>query len=193
MLPDDVLSTRVVASTLLLPDGRQGGMLHDFEMGGIALNDGSQGIDLQLWVCWVDRTDNVRVREYAGVGAGTVLFNQPGVIRLSLSFDSNMQPAIAYEIDEEVRFFWFDSLSSGFVTTSYAGARTPRVTHDDKRDFEASKSDVLLVYLRDDGLYQRKQRDRYLIEYPLEVSLPKTLRLVNVAMGTNYRVHFEMR
>lgn len=193
MLPSDVLSTRPVVSSLLLPDGRQGGMLHDFEMGGVALNDGSQGIELQLWVCWVDRSDNVRVRALGGTGAGTILFNQPGIIRLSFSFDSNMQPAVAYEIDEEVRFYWFDSVSSGYVTTTYAGARTPRVTHDDKRDFEAVKSDVLLVYLRDDGLYQRKQRDRYLIEYTLETGLPRTLRLANLGMGTNYRVHFEMR
>lgn len=193
MLPDDVLSTRPVPSGLVLPDGRQGGMLYDFEMGGAALNDGTQGIELQLWMCWVDRFDDVRVRAYSGTGPGTVLFNQPGIIRLSLSFDNNMQPAIAYEIDEEVRFYWFDSVSSGYVTTTYAGARTPRVTHDDKREFEAAKSDVLLVYLRDSTLYHRKQRDRYLIEYPLETALPKTLRLVNVGMGTNYRIHFEMR
>lgn len=193
MLPDDVLSTRPVVSSLLLPDGRQGGMLHDFEMGGVALNDGTQGIDLQLWVCWVDRAWDVRVRPYAGAGPGTVLFNQPGIIRLSFSFDSNMQPAVAYEIDEEVRFFWYDSISAGYTTTTYAGARTPRVVHDDKRDYEADKSDVLLVYLRDDGLHQRKQRDRYTIEYTLETSLPRTLRLANLAMGANYRIHFEMR
>ena len=193
MLPDDVLSTRPIVSGLLLPDGRQGGMLYDFEMGGVALNDGSQGIELQLWVCWVDRSDNVRVRAFGGSGPGTVLFNQPGIIRLSFSFDSNMQPAVAYEIDDEVRFFWYDSVSAGYITTTYAGARTPRVTHDDKRDFEAAKSDVLLVYLRDDGLYHRKQRDRYLVEYTLETNLPRTLRLANLGMGTNYRLHFEMR
>lgn len=193
MLPDDVLSTRPIVGNLLLPDGRQGGMLHDFEMGGVALNDGTQGIELQLWVCWVDRADNVRVRAYSGSGPGTILFNQPGILRVSFSFDSNMQPAVAYEIDEEVRFFWYDSVSSGYVTTTYAGARTPRVVHDDKRDFEANKSDVILAYLRGDGLYHRKQRDRYLVEYTLETGLPRTLRLANLGMGTNYRVHFEMR
>lgn len=193
MLPDDVLSTRPVVSALLLPDGRQGGMLHDFEMGGAALNDGSQGIDLQLWFCWVDRSDNVRVRTEAGFGPGTILFNQPGIIRVSFSFDSNMQPAVAYELEGGVGFFWFDSTSSGYVTTTYPGARTPRVTHDDKRDYEAAKSDVILAYFREDGLYFRQQRDRYLIEYMLEDSLPKTLRLANVAMGLNYRLHFEMR
>lgn len=193
MLPDDVLSTIPVVSSLLLPDGRQGGMLYDFEMGGVALNDGSEGIELQLWVCWVDRSNNVRVRAMAGSGAGTVLFNQPGIIRVSFSFDSNMQPAVAYEIGDEVRFFWFDSVSAGYVTTTYADARTPRVVHDDKRDFAASKSDVILAYLRGNSLYFRQQRDRYLVEYPLEAGLPKTLRLANLGMGTNYRLHFEMR
>lgn len=193
MLPEQVLSTQPLPDPFYLPDGRQGGMLYDFEMGGIALNDPSQGIELQLWVCWVDRAGGVRVKPLATPGNGTLLFTEPGILRISFGFDNNMQASVAYEKTGEVKYYWFDSSTPGYVTTTYAGARTPRVSHDDKRYFRAGPSDVILTYLLDDKLYFRAQRDRYLVAYLLRSGLSQTLRLPNAGMNIRYRFQWELR
>ena len=193
MLPDSVLSSLVVPGSYRESSDPVTGMLYDFELGGGAINDGALGLEYQTWACWYDRSNNVRVAPLSALASSVILFNVAGVKRLSFSFDSNMQPAVAYETSSGVFFYWFDSAAPGYVTTSYPGARTPRVTHDDKRDFESGKSDVLLTYLLDDELVYRQQRDRYLVAYTLRTGLPRSLRLVRAGMNTKYRVQFELR
>lgn len=192
MLPYNTLSSRPVPGPYLLGDDVQGGQLYDFERGGLAIQDASQGIDLQTWVCWYDRENNIRVKPLSTAGNGQILITTTGVKRLSFAFDRNMQPAVAYQKAEGVYFYWYDTSIPGFVTTFYAGSRTPRLAHDDKLYFASSRSDVLLCYLRDAGLYMRLQRERYTVEYTLRTDLSKAARLVNMGMTEQRRVQFEM-
>lgn len=193
MLPDHVLSTRVIRGEYIEPDSKQAGMLFDYEMGGIAVQDPSQGLEYQLWYCWYTRNNQIRVRPASGAGDGILIATEPGVRRLSFSFDRNMQPAVAWELADRVRFRWFDSTVPGFTTTEYLGARTPRVYHDDKRAISVATSDVLLAYLLDDKLVVREQRDRYLVEYIMRTGLSDTLRLNRMGMTRQNRIQFELR
>lgn len=193
MLPEHILSSTPVVGSYFEPDSKQAGMLFDFEMGGIAIQDPSQGLLYQLWVCWYTRNGEIRVRPASGSGTGTLIAVEPGVRRLSFSFDRNMQPAVAWELTDRVKFRWFDSTVPGFTISEYVGGRTPRVYHDDKRAISTATSDVLLAYLKDDQLIAREQRDRYLVEYVLRAGLPDTLRLNRVGMTTQNRIQFELR
>src|SRR3546814_13001252 len=60
MIPDGVLSTRAVVAGSVDPVKRPGDFLLDYERGGVALNDPSQGLLAQLWTLKVERntTDN---------------------------------------------------------------------------------------------------------------------------------------
>ena len=50
-LPAGGLSSSVVAADLLEPDNwRRPSLLVDYELGGVALNDPSQGLQVQPWV-----------------------------------------------------------------------------------------------------------------------------------------------
>lgn len=192
MMPDNELSSRPVTGPYLLGDEIQGGRLYDFERGGVAIQDASQGIDLQTWVCWYDRENNIRVKPMPSAGLGTILVTQPGVIRLSFAFDRNMQPALTYQKTEGVYLYWYDTTVETFVTTFYAGARTPRLCHDDKQYFASIRSDVILCYLRGKGMYMRLQRDRYTVEYTIRTDLSIAARLVNMGMNEQRRLQFEM-
>src|SRR3546814_3495908 len=60
LIPDGVLSTRAVVAGSVDPVKRPGDFLLDYERGGVALNDPSQGLLAQLWTLKVERntTDN---------------------------------------------------------------------------------------------------------------------------------------
>jgi hypothetical protein len=157
-------------------------------MGGVALNDPSQGLQVKEWTLYLVGDDVTISAE--GV-APTVLFSGANITELSLAFDQNMQPVVAYVQAEQARLYWFDSSIPGYTSTVIAGAITPRVALDEKRPLLVLSSDVILGYIRAGNLYFRAQRDRYLIEYLLKSDVNATL--VTVGMTTNYRFKFKLR
>ena len=192
MFPDSVLSSRTLDGAFEYLETHPG-RLYDYEYSGVALNDGTQGLEVQYWVCWANRQGEIRVKPVTEPGNGTLLITAVGVTRLSFSFDRNMQPAVAYELGGAVYFYWFNSVTGAYTTTVYAGGRTPRVCHDDRRASAADRSDVVLVYLKEDQLVYRVQRDRYLTEHILRSGLPRTMKLVNLGMNRRFRVQIEAR
>ncbi|WP_312237309.1 hypothetical protein [Stenotrophomonas sp.] len=160
--------------------------LIDYEMGGIALNDASLG----LWVRqWRVRVDGDVV--YLGPEGGDEqnAFNRPGITEVSLAFDQNMQPVIAFVQAGEAWLWWFDSSVPGMVFTQFAEMINPRLTLDDKRPGQVGSSDVILAYLRAGSLYYRQQRDRYQVETLLS-STPPCGGLACIAMTTGNRLQF---
>ncbi|WP_313116417.1 hypothetical protein [Stenotrophomonas indicatrix] len=160
--------------------------LIDFEMGGVALNDASQGLRVKLWRARVDG-DVV----YVGpeVGNEQPAFIRPGITSVALAFDQNMQPAIAFVQAGLAWLWWYDSSVPGMVFTSFPGVINPRLTLDDKRPTQTSSSDVILGYLRAGSVYYRQQRDRYQIEYLFSAS-PPCGGLATLCMSTGGRLQF---
>lgn len=189
-LPQNVASSTPVPAPLLYPDNLPTEPLRDFEMGGIALNDGTQGLQVQPWVLFLVDGDQVRTKPLEDSGDGSLIFTATGITEMSLAFDSNMQPTVAYVQDGVVKLRWFDSLIEDFTITEIADARSPRCTHDDKRAGAEARSDVIFAYFRGDAIYWRQQRDRYEIEYTLATGLGATARLTQVAMNTALRLQF---
>lgn len=187
MLPNDALSSAPVTGVLLTPDSQVQHRLIDYERGGIALNDSTQGIDLQTWTAYVSGDDIFVAPESGGQ---TLLLHVNGISTLSLAFDQNMRPVLAYTAPDGAHLRYFDTITSMTIDAIITGATFPRVTHDDKRISQSGPSDVICAYLRAGNLYYRQQRDRYLIERLLASGVHGRLR--NIGMSTVGRLQFEM-
>lgn len=157
----------------------------DWEMGGVAIGDTSQGLLVKLWHCFID--GNGVYVEADGVPK-TLLFTAPGVSDVSLAFDQSMRPVVAYVQAGVANLWWYDPAIPGETATALPGATTPRCTLDDKRSFAIPNSNVYVVYLKGRDLYYRQQSDRYAVEYLLATDVGSGLS--TVAMGTNNRLHF---
>lgn len=181
MLPQQVLSSRAIPARFLQPKNRPFSYLTSYERGGIALLDGSQGVNLKNWRGRYIGNDIVLDADDV---APTVVLTHAGITEFEFTFDQSMNPFISFmENDTDAKFYWFDTTLPGFtITTLPVGSVSPRCALDDHRDLEASVSDIILVYLRSGNLYFRAQRDRYLIEYLLQAGLGAT-KLGQVGMN----------
>lgn len=189
MIPSKALSLIPAPAPFITPDDREVTVsLIDHELGGIGLSDPSQGLQVQTWQL---RMVGNEARISAPNTAEITLFTGTGITEVSLAFDQNMLPVIAYVQDNEAKLRWYDSLAGTNVITVFpAGTITPRVCLDDKRRLQYGASDVILAYVRDNNLYFRAQRDRYGIEYLLKTAVGG--KIIRVGMNVVRRLQFMM-
>lgn len=161
----------------------------DFEFGGIALNDASQGLDVQVWRCFIVNDQDIYVE--APLVAPTLVLSVPGITEISFCFDQAMHIFIAYVANDVAKFYWFDSTVSGFVTTTIPGGVSPRCVLDDHRPLQSTNADIILGYISNGALCFRAQRDRYGIEYVL-YSPVGDVRLVQMSMNRKNRMQFQI-
>lgn len=190
-LPDNVLSSWSVVSDLLYPDNIVPGPLHDYEMGGVALQDGTQGLQVKPWEAFL-AGDEVRVRPVGDVGPGAVVITGEDIESISLSFDRNMNATVAYMQAGVCKLYWYDTTISGMTTTTFPGATQPRLSHDDKRPTANARSDIIMGYVREGNLYFRQQRDRYTVERLLAEGVGDLGWLRNLGMNRGLRLQFEL-
>ena len=165
----------------------------DYERGGIALNDPTQGYTVRSWMVKTDGSD-IWVCPYPELAPVTVLYTTTNVTEVSLAFDQNMRPTVAFVAGGDTYLRWFDTLSASMVVTAYPNARSPMLTMDDKRQFAADTgtNDILFAYISNGNLCYRQQRDRYLVEYVLGAVPSSSSRLVQFGMGSNGRLQFKV-
>ena len=193
-LPGDALSATAAPSALLSPDilGRPSRVI-DYERGGIALNDGTQGLDVQDWRArLVGNEIRVAPEPY---DTETTLLTLAGITELSLAFDQNMNPAIAYLQLGQAKLYWY-STSLGAMTTTIldADVRSPFVCMDDKRAAATSMgiNDVLLFYLRSNRLCYRQQRESYGTERTLAWFEGSSVTIKKAGMNNGLRMQIEL-
>lgn len=194
MMPLDRLSTTPVYAPYLFPDATDPpDRLTDYELGGVALSDASLGLQVQRWIC---RADNDTGVVYLGAETvpETVLFTAEGITELSLAFDQNMRPFVAFTQLGQAKYRWYDTvLGANRITELDPEDRTPKCCMDDKRAWQVSQgaNDIILAYLRGDSLYYRQQRERYEVERLLATGL-EGKRLLKVGMNEAMRLQFEL-
>ena len=192
-IPEDRISSSVQpAGTFLWGRGNPAlTATSDFEYGGIALNDPSQGHEVQEWNTRVSE-DGAQIITGAPSAADVTLYTGAEITEVSCSFDQNMRPAFAFVEAGVAKFDWYDTQAAGrALTVLPAGSITPRVTLDDKRISQVAASDILLFYVNNSNLYMLKQRDRYEIEYLLGALPAGHAYLAVVGMNTALRLVFE--
>ena len=180
MLPDNVLSMTAIKSDFLT--GNRTHPLIDYEMGGIAIGDVSQGLQAKQWLC---------IYEDGAIKAGydsnlQTLLSVSDVTALSFAFDINMRPLIAYVVNNQCYLWWYDSSQSAQVTTEWGNCTFPQLSLDDKRSSQSANADVIFSYIKNNTLYMRIQRERFQIEH----KLAKAKRLIQIGMMTNFRFGF---
>ena len=163
----------------------------DWEMGGVALNDSSLGLQYQAWEFRLEGT-SVVVQPLDKSRPEHVIFpGVSGITEVAGAFDSNMQYVVAYVQNSVTKLYWYNATVPGFVVTTFPGCDSPRLTLDDKRLLQNDSRDVLFFYLRADQLCYRQQRDKYAVETILRDCPPLTLRLGRVGMNSVNRVQIE--
>lgn len=185
MLPLQSLSSRPIPGPYLPPDDRPYLPLEDYELGGIALRDPSQGLRVQVWTASMSGDD---VMVTAPSVAPTLLFTRAGITEIGLAFDQNMNPCIAFMAGDQMTLWWFDTLAHAQVFTDFDG-NSPRVCLDDKRETQNAASDIIFAYMRSGGLYFRAQRDRFGVEYFL-TNIDPGFVFTKIGMNTVNRLQF---
>lgn len=190
MLPDNVISTLSLSAAFIPPRNVRKQLLLDYARGGVAIGDASQGLDVKDWRCRLVGADVV-------VGSDdvpeTTIFTQSDITELSLTFDQNMRPFIAFVAADQASYRWYDSVVSSFVISNLpANSMRPRCAMDDVRPSQSSSSDIILAYTRDNVLYYRQQRDRYLVEYALSTGVVDPLHQVGMSVKNRFQFKFEV-
>ena len=162
------LSSLLVAGFFFPPDDQENYLLLDYEQGPIGLNDPTEGVRYQPWTLrYFPATDEFVVE--APNTPQTVVHTAPDVTELSLAFDQNGNPFIAYVEDGDAKFWWYDTeIDQTVVSNLPANTLTPRCCIDDKRQNRFGSSDIILSYVNGGALKYRQERDRYTIEYTVE-------------------------
>ena len=200
MIPDSSLTAygAVLGWRERMKSPRPDDLTNGYEVGGIALNDGTQGLNVRQWYARVQKQEDPEAWllqvGHASLPWQTVLTRSAEVTELDLAWDNNMRVFLAFVQEGQAYIHWYDSVSAGMVTTALdADVRTPRCCVDDKRVSQTSRSDIILSYLRGTDLYYRQQRDRYQTEYLLAEDLGEDAILVCLGMTTEYRLQWQLR
>lgn len=188
MMPDDVLSTYRVPSSFVGARALPVTAIVDYEDGGVALNDSSLGAAYQVWRA---RLIEDAVLLSAPNTPEFEWFTAPGLEEISFTFDQLMRPAVAFVQSGQAKLRWFDTVAGMQVITDLpVGAVTPRIVMDDKRATQSGSSDMILGYVLDGNLCMRMQRDRFLIEYVLEVG--NQVGIKKIGFTSQLRLQFLM-
>ncbi len=184
-LPRNTLSAMPYPAAYLRPDDHaRVNPLYDYERGGVALNDASQGVNAYDWKTWVEG-DLIRLAR-APYNNPVTLLTAPGTTWVSLAFDQNMRPTLAYMQAGACRLYWYDTAIASHATTTFADCTSPMLCMDDKRQGADSYNDILFFYIRAGHIRYRQQRDRYNTERTLTAVPPGYI--LQVGMAQNLRV-----
>lgn len=194
MIPGNAINLSAPIANFYSPDSIIRPWTQDYEKGGSALNDASMGLLYTDWTLYAVGTKIYAKRVGEDEGA-LVLTTTYLPSELNFTFDSNMQIIIAYVENTIAKLYWFDTVINDFVTTSFPGITSPRLSMDDKRPRETYSRDALFFYLKRDSsnmLCYRQQRDRYTIEYELMEVSPFINYIGRVGMAISNRLQIEL-
>lgn len=194
MLPEGSMSSSAVVADYLSPDdlNRLTNTLIDKELGGKGITDISEGMQYQVWTLEYDvPTGNFRLYDESLL-TDVVLLTVVDVTEVSLTFDQNMQPAIAYVEAGTTKFRYYDAVTKTYVTITIPNAKNPLLTLDEKRDEFKGISDILIFYIRGGAICHRVQRERFEIEHTDYVLPPGESRLLSLGRnrGNRLQVYF---
>lgn len=191
-IPNDALSTPPLPAQWLAPDSfSRPTRVVDFERGGVAISDPSQGRNVKVWRARLVGNDVLLGAE--PYDSEVVLYSAPGITELTLAFDQNMLPLLAFVQNNQAKLRWYDPVALATVVTDLpAGVRSPYLATDDKRDSFSAQSDVLLFYILGSRLCYRQQRDRFQIERTLKWFVGNAVTIRRAGMGTGFRLQIEL-
>lgn len=180
------------------PDRRAWLESRDWELGGTALNYPNDGLRIQEWTL---EYYNNKVYVSSAIQEGrTLLFEMAGLVEISLAFDPNMTPFVAYmkevggDVGQESWYWWYDATVPGYVHVKLPDySYYPKCCLDDKRPLAQSiqQQHVILSYMRGNSLYVREQVDRFATEILMWTGF--RARLNKVGMNIHNRLQWQLQ
>jgi hypothetical protein len=125
VIPQHSLSGTPVIAAYLVPDDVAYSAIEDFERGGTALGNAGTGMNIRTWRLFMVGVD---VQIDAPSVAAVTIFSGANITELSLAFDQNMNPAIAYVQATAAKLYHYDTVTEAYVecaSTTSAHCRTP--------------------------------------------------------------------
>lgn len=195
--PSTLSNPTPIYTPYIPPDGSPVTSLTDVTLGGIGIQDPSQGLEVQTWSLQVVPNGlNGDFYISAPNTSATYMFSRINATWGRLAFDQNMFPFIAYIDTYGAGYYWYNPVISGFQFVVMASDVTnPCCTMDDKRPISTrvGSNDIILTYVRNNSLYYRQQRDRYATEYLLYNNINNIIpnpTVWKVGMNTGMRLQF---
>ncbi len=193
-IPNAALSVPAWPATLPAVDARLNNRRTvDYERGGIAFQDGTQGLNVRDWrIRLVGNAVRLSGDPY---DTEITLFSAPGITELSLAFDGNMNVTVAYMAQNQCKLYWYDTTISAMTTSTLTdGISSPFLTFDDKRQsaIEANTADILLLYILGNRLCWRQQRERFSVERTLRWFVGNQVSIARCGMSQGMRLQIEV-
>ena len=165
--------------------------LIDRTLGGIALQNTSEGLNYQIWEIYYE-SGSVRIKGLSN-NLTYSLLSLDGITELSLAFDLSMNVSFSYVVNGQAFLSFYDAFTQSYTTLHLENCRSPRMTYDDTREMQTNTSDVICAYINKETLQlcYRLSRDRFTIEYPLK-SVAENARLIRVGMTDKLRLQFKI-
>lgn len=176
--------------SLLVPRSKAYALTESWESGGVGLSDTSQGLVSHTWRAWTDSLAIYIQRSDLPKDTSKTLLAAPDITEIDLTFDQNMLPVLTYVSGGIAKLYWYDTVSQSQTITDFPNVQNPRVSLDDKRNFNTANSDVIFAYITNEQLCCRYQRERYGVEHVLH-QLPPNAKLGKIGMGTTNRFLFD--
>lgn len=191
MIPQGKISKYSASNKLLVPIREN--HLIDYEWGGIAIQDTSQGMRYQVWQVFYNRLiSSICIRRMAFSEEIVILPNMQNITRLGLAFDLNMRPTICYVQNGISYLYWYNLFTNEATITEFTDMKNPCITLDDSRSVQSSQSDIILAYQIGRDLYYRQQRDRYQIPLLL-IENHRASTLFQIGMNLGNRLQFNFK
>lgn len=186
----EIISERL-GGLFLPPDDRASGEPIDYELGGIGIGDSSEGSTYQIWVAITDGV-SIWIHPENSPETKTYITSGDGITFIALAFDQLMRPTVAYTDNTGTKLYWYDSIIQDYTTTTFPGAKSPKLTLDlkNKTASDSGLSDIQFFYIKNNKVYHRTQRDRYGIEYDLGGG--EAHRISRVGMCADWRLRVEV-
>lgn len=197
-IPQGRLSTTVVQTSLLEPEGDQIFDLVVYERGPTAIEDVTLGLLYQNWTFTWDAGTGDFTATPQDTGSPVVVLNAADVEFFRATFDQVGRVYISYMTSVSSFLFWYDT-QLGMTTTDDlgSGVLTPSVYLDDKRDTQSSVNDILLWWIEDDGggqleINMSRQRDRFQTAYIMGNCTNDRIQKVGLSSGLRIELHLIM-
>lgn len=192
-MPQNELSLEVIDSPFIGGRALAVTKIRDYETGGIALNDPSEGHQVQVWSAEVVYSTDIVLS--AELVAETLVYAGTDISEISITFDQNMRLTYTFVEGGSAKLRWYDTTIPAFVVTEFGSTYiSPRVSLDDKRLLQMGNNDIIFAYIREGNLYFRMQRDRFGVEYLLatDVLPAPDYYLAKIGMNTKNRFQFQI-
>lgn len=160
-----------------------------WDSGGVGVSDPSEGLFSYSWRASTDGYSITLKREGENP---VVIYEGEDISELDFTFDQNMKICLCFVSSGTSVLRWYDTSIDDYTNTPFEGIRNPRVSLDDKRNFNIVNSDIIFAYLKGNDLCFRMQQERYSVERVLE-TVPLESELLKIGMSKDNRFRFSLQ